>query len=262
MITDAEIDRIYIELDTFIIDLESNPSSLGAPYLQDRMATCRNYLNKASLHFTKLSREKAEVGADLRSLEDSYQLDYEARLATDEQVRNLAAVEDRKATVAYGLRDARRKINDTRRNLACVEAALKVVAHRQKELHSTMDILKEQRRLMTTDISTGAMYGDERTRSGGPTGVDEELGAEELEALLSGPSPEKTTQEQETPEQEPAVQEVPKAEASPEIPKAPEGRSEEELIRQFLSSGSTATSTDSGSKSSKEEDFSDFLDNL
>jgi hypothetical protein len=273
MITDERIDKIYTELDKYLVDLLNDPKSLGPSYLQERMATCRNHLNNVSLLFSELSREKTLEAADLRAYEDAYKLEYDELLATDEHIKRLANIEDRKSTVAHTLRETQRKINETKRQVARLEAVLKVVIHRQRELHSTMDILKEQRRLMESDIKTGAMYGDERTGPGrGPVGgVEDDITADELETLMQAPLVSVTEELEEPPQ---TLVETPSEQVSletaPPIPsevsEAPSVDQDEQAIRRFLADdGNPSVDTkdpQKGSKYVEGEDLSSFLDSL
>jgi len=273
MIDQARIDAIYIELDHYIIDIMEEPRTLGPAYLQERMAVCRNHLNRVSLLFSEVSREKASAAADLRALEDTYKLEYDAALATDESVRRLGSIEDRKSTVSHMLRDAQMEINSARRLATALEASLKVVVHRSRELHATMDILKEERRLMNTDIQTGAMYGDERTEPG----IFKDIDQDELDALLSGKAP--PADPEAAPEAldgsgveeaSPPVPEAPSEPATP-VPEAPPSpaatvaspnQDEEAVIRQFLDAGEESKSAKKAAKPAEEDDLSDFLDSL
>lgn len=280
MIDQVRIDAIYVELDQYIIDIMEEPRTLGPAYLQERMAVCRNHLNRVSLLFSEVSREKASAAADLRALEDTYKLEYDATLATDETVRRLGSIDDRKSTVAHMLRDAQMEINSARRLATSLEASLKVVVHRSRELHATMDILKEERRLMNTDIQTGAMYGDERTEPG----IFKEMDQDELDALLTGKAPpadpDAALEALDDPETEEASSSVPEAPPEPAAPPpeapptpavtvASPNQDEEAVIRQFLDSGeeakpvqTTSKPSQTTSKPAEEDDISDFLDNL
>lgn len=290
MIDDKRIEAIYAEIDRYIIATDmSEARALGPTYLADQMATCRNYLNFVSLLFTELSRAKWEVGSELRVAQDTYKLEYDERLATDEHIKRLANIEDRKSTVAYGLRLKEKEINRLKAVQSSIEQALKVVVHRSRELHSTMDILKEQRRLMDSETKTGAFYGDERTgraKKGklehsepqGPMKVDDDITGDELDAILSNeaaleakqadPTPETPVDAVPAPVEPPttiAVEKPAEALVVPaEVPlqQPPIVQDEEAIIRAFLDSGDGPKAPSPASKSSEEEDFSALLDNL
>jgi hypothetical protein len=71
-----------------------------------------------------------------------------------------------------------------------LNAVHKVVAFRNKELHATMTAIRDQKRLMASEIRSGSFYGDERPTPIRP-GEDDGGGvsAEELAELLSDDGP-------------------------------------------------------------------------
>jgi hypothetical protein len=269
MIDDDRINAIFKEMDTYILELANDPSALGPRYFQDNIATCRNYLNRVSLVVTELNREKLLMSGELRKLESAYEMDFDRLLSTDEAVKRLANIDDRKATVNHVLREDRKKIETLRANLKALEAVMRVVTHRNRELHATMNAIKDQRRLMQTEIDTGSFYGDERTRSGGsPTGpvgvIDLGLNESEISAMLDdavGPG--------ETPPQvappAPEAPPPPQADAQPvkeaETPATQPITDEDEAIRLFLDDASTEEPSTSASQT-ENDDFSSLLDSV
>lgn len=271
MISPDRIEQIFDEMDTYILQLESDPSALGPQYFQDKIAECRNHLNTVSLVTSELNREKLALSGEIRKFEALFQLDFDNLLATDEHVRKLAAIEDRKSTVQHMLRSQRQEIDALKEQLHAVEAVGKVVTLRSKELHSTMTAIRDQKRLMQSEIQTGAFYGDERVpknlRHSEPTGgmgVDD-IGADELDALLAqseeevvaeqaaAEAPEPTVEPTSEPEELTVVEEpepdpplaVVEAQDSPEVAE----------VLSFLDGGGT-------SNSSEENDIAALLDSL
>jgi hypothetical protein len=182
-------------------------------------------------------------------------MEYDNLIANDPRVKSLANIEDRKATAGFILREKRGRINTLKDRLANLDGVGRVVAFRNRELASTMTAIRDQRRLMQTELSTGAFYGDERVpksqrppREGPGMGLDDgDISVEDLEALLSdAPTPESQTTEPEvvvsTPESE--IPQIPQAEPSTSAPatevveaKAPPAAppaSDEDAMQQFL----------------------------
>lgn len=185
------IKTIYEELERYVVQLHPDPRTLGPQYLNDQIATTRNYLNAVSRIQLEVHQEKQYLSREIRSHETAYQVSFDEYLANDERVRKLPSIEDRKATVAVFLRSEKQAIENFKATLQDVEYVEKAVKHRHKELTSTMSEIKLQRSLIRDEIDTGAMYGDERTygsgstpqRSQGPVGMDD-LDEEELARLL------------------------------------------------------------------------------
>jgi hypothetical protein len=232
MLTEERIDVIFKEMDTYVLELASEPEALGSQYFQDIIATCRNYLNRVSLVISEVNREKLTVSSELRKLEAAYALEYDNLLANSDRVRSLASVEDRKATVGYMLRDQREVINGLKDQMHELESVYKVVSHRNRELHATMTAIKDQRRLMQITVDTGAFYGDERVPKSqrqprDPSGgmALDDLNEKELADMLN----------------EESSSEEPDAESAPEVPSEEEVKESEVL--QFLDSSEKTPET-------------------
>jgi hypothetical protein len=189
MPTEARIDTIFKEMNSYVLELASEPGMLGPQYFQDIIAKCRGYLNNVSLVISELNREKLTLSSELRKLEALYELEYDNLLANDENVRRLANIEDRKSTANFHLRRQRQEMTIIKDQLHSVDSVSKVVAHRSRELHATMNAIKDQRRLMQTELSTGAFYGDERTSKGKDKlpSVEDDISVEELALLMQDP---------------------------------------------------------------------------
>ena len=195
MLTEQRVDEIFAEMDRYVLELANEPGMLGPQYFQDIIATCRGYLNNVSLVVSELNREKLSVSGELRRLEAIYALESDNLLSNDPRVKTLASIEDRKATVGFILRDQRIRMNELKDRMHSLDAVGKLVAYRNRELHSTMTAIKDQRRLMQTELATGAFYGDERSfkgqvREGNGLSFDDELSAADLEDLITEPDPE------------------------------------------------------------------------
>lgn len=280
----ARVEKIFKQMEGYVLTLESDPSAMGSAYFVDLIAECRNYLNNASLVTSELNRERLQLSSDIRRLEALYQLDYDNLLATDEDVRKLAAIEDRKSTVQHMLRVQKQEIDATKEQLHVAEAVGKVVALRTKELNATMTAIRDQKRLMQTDIQSGAMYGDERTpknlrhhEASGAMATDD-IGAEELDALIAAemddePKADEPKAEADAPDSEAEVldslisaevdEPVVEAEAPPVVAEVqadpqPEVSLEEQEVLDFLAGAPEAVSA----PQNDDEDFSELLDSL
>ena len=289
MTSPTRVEQIFKQMESYVLTLESDPSALGPEYFVDLIAECRNFLNHASLVTSELNRERLQLGSDIRRLEALYQLDYDNLLATDEDVRKLAAIEDRKSTVQHMLRVQKQEIDAAKEQLHVAEAVGKVVALRSKELNATMTAIRDQKRLMQSEIQSGAMYGDERTpkalqhsRASGAMATDD-IGAEELDALIAAEmdEPESESESETEPESEaddsieeqvdepeavePVEAEAPpvEAEAPPVVVEVqttpqPEVSPEEQEVLNFLAGSPEVVSV----PKTDDEDFSELLDSL
>jgi len=190
MLNDQRVEAIFKEMDELVIELESDPGSLGPQYFQDLIATCRNYLNRVGLVLNELNRERLTVSSEVRRLEAAYELERDDLLANDQSVKELgSSIEDRKAAVGWRLRDQRAALNEAKSRLHDLNAVHQVVSFRNKELHATMTAIRDQKRLIASEIRSGSFYGDERPtpRPGEDDGGG--VSAEELAQMMSDPSP-------------------------------------------------------------------------
>ena len=272
------IKSIYVELGKYSIELNKDPRSLGPVYLNDLIATCRNFLNSVSRVQLEVHQEKQYLSRALRATEAAFQVSFDDLLANDERVRRLPSIEDRKATASVFLRDQRNNIDNLKAELQDVDFVEKAIRHTHRELTATMSEIKLQRSLIRDEIDTGAMYGDERIHSpggrGGPVAeVDDGLDTDELTRLLDGAGEEALVSE-DAPEEavlEVTATEPPHLEAPAEPVEAPAetaappvetppaaielSESDEAAVVAFLEGGEKTAPP-------LEDDYSDVFDNL
>lgn len=165
MLTVQRIQDIYTELERFVIQLDPDPRARGTAYLQDLIATCRNYLNDLDRILREIHSETHNVSRQLRLAETAFQLESDSLLANDERVKRLPSIEDRKATVGVLLRTQRVEIERLKTENQDLGMVDKMVRHQHKQLTATMSDIKLQRSIIDAEIRTGAMYGDERIMS-------------------------------------------------------------------------------------------------
>lgn len=264
MITTDRIEAIYTQMNGYVLEL-GDPNAFGPRYFIDKIATCRNWLNAVSLVVSELSREKLITGQDLRKIEAIFELESARLLSTDETVRRLANIKDRESMVAHLLRDRKQRIDQLKGHMIAIDAVTKAVTHRSRELHSTMDAIKNQRRFMQIEVSTGSFYGDERVPRGGdtsvgigPAGVTVDPGFNEAE-LANIFNEEEAPPAAIVPE-EPAPPPVLAPVLREEVPKAPED--DDSAIQAFLKAGDFFQATPSPRVSQGDDDFSALLENV
>lgn len=167
--TPERVDEIYADLESMVVELHSDPASLGPLYLQDLIAKTRGYLNRVSLLMQEVGREALALTRQLDSYEVAYQASYDELLVEDEEVRNLPSIEDRRAKINLILKDDRKHINKTKKALKELGFVEKAVKHRYKDLESTVSSIRMQKSLIDVDTRTGAYHGDDTDTSRGTT---------------------------------------------------------------------------------------------
>jgi len=160
----SRIEEIYAKISKYQINLQSDPASLGPVYLFDIIATCRNYLNEVGQILLEVHREKHKGSRLLNAKKTLHSAESDNILATDDVVKKLPSIDDRKAAINVKLRDLVREIADLeteQHNLEQVDKAVRLV---HRELKDTMGEIKLQRNLIRDEIDSGSFYGDEREK--------------------------------------------------------------------------------------------------
>lgn len=179
------IQFIYTELEKYQITLHHDPITVGPKYLQDSIATCRNYINAVTGLLMEVLNEKTLVGRELRALKAAYEVDFDNHMANNEQVKRQPNIKDRESLVRTILREQWQAIQAKDGELQDVLMVEKAVRHRHNELRDTMADIRTQKGLIQSEIDTGAMYGDERNARGPAVTTPEEIDDMEIENLLS-----------------------------------------------------------------------------
>ncbi len=281
MINDTRRDAIFDEMNGYILSLD--PSATGPRYFIDKIAICRNYLNNVSLVLSELQRDKLVTSSELNKLQAVIELEGASILATDVHVQRLANIKDRESMVAHMLRDKRARIDFLKDQIHSIDGIMKHVSLRNRELHATMDAIKNQRRFMQIEVSTGSFYGDERLPDhertvgmgfGGTTG---DFGEGEIRALIeqssADPSPDIAAALEEAAAQMGIVEPkllpaAPPPAAAPEpvsgapMIQEPQTPEDAEALRQFLGDDVATDEPSRGGPQGELEDYSSLLDSV
>lgn len=185
------VDRIYKEIGELRIELEPDPTILGARYIQGVTSKCRNYLNRVTQIRIQLSQKKRNLMMQVAGAETALSIERSRLLAEDDTVKRGSNIADREAIANTMLR---RQINDIasmKMDLLDIETVDKAVKMSHDELIRTSQEIKVQRSLLFSDRTSGAGYGDETPIDGSkppppPTG---EINENELENLMKGSVP-------------------------------------------------------------------------
>lgn len=156
--------KIFDEIKDLRIELLRDPASLGADYLREQIALCRNYLNKVSYYLQETLEETHILNMHLDELESQFQVEHDEMLANDNRVKHLPAVEDREAMINVLQSERVREIKRAKREITNLKHIEKVIRHRKQELDNTMSTLRLQTSLLRDQIRSGLSYGDDSDR--------------------------------------------------------------------------------------------------
>jgi hypothetical protein len=289
--TRERMNEIITECDKYEIKLANDPTILGPKYLQDMIASCRNYTNHVTRLLNEVHRGRINLDLDLRRKQTAFKIQADELLAKDMVVRNLPNIKDRESQINLMLRDEHREISNLSNDILDLEHIEEYVKRRHRELKDTMREIQAQRSLILDEYQTGSMYGDERPTVMGadstaytpgshasPEGMDEEdiekmlLDAEAQNQPVVTQEQPAVAQEQHTetggsePQKSASVIENVVTPAQTEEATTLAALSEEDEIRAFLDQTpeavSSVTHVPVPTPNTAEDDFSEMLNNL
>lgn len=219
------VDQLYRDISTLRIELEPDPTILGARYIQGVTSKCRNYLNRVSLIRIQLNQRKRNLMVQIAGEETALSIEKSRLLAEDETVKRGSNIADREAIVNTMLRQQINRISSMKTDLLDIETVDKAVKMAHDELIRTSQEIKVQRSLLFSDRISGAGYGDETSTNGStpPPPTATEINENELENLMTGSVPlvKDPVLEEEDPDLLAALasieEEEPTAEVKPEV---------------------------------------------
>lgn len=271
-----EIDSIYTEIKKLPIELEPDPTVLGAPYIIEVVSRCRNHLNRVSMILLDLSQSRRATKLRLAGEETILAAEKDRLLAEDEVVRRAANIRDREAIANTKLRDRLNEIHALKSELLDLETVEKAVKLIHDELVRTSNEIKTQRAMIFSDRTSGAGYGDEAAPRDHKGRVlpprDEDIDFGELDGLVAEVS-------RAAPENSPETASELVVEASDEVSPEPETAvsaaeevtSDEKALSAFLEGDESSEVTDSlppaesvteDEESEKFTDEDDFLNDV
>lgn len=181
------VDELYREIGTFRVELEPDPTVLGARYIQSVTSKCRNYLNKVSQRRVELSLLRRNLMVQIAGEETALSIEKDHLLAENDTVQRQPNIRDREAVVNTMLRQQVQSIASKKRDLLDVETVDKAVKLVHDELIRTSTEIKVQRSLLFSDRMSGSGYGDESPiGSTPPPTPPADINENELENLMRG----------------------------------------------------------------------------
>lgn len=229
--TPEEVQKIYAQIDQYIVELDPNPAARGPRYMMEQISRTRGYLNSCGVLASKLAQQRHRLMTKLNGLQTAFDVGYNELLVNDNRVTRLPAIEDRRAMINMIQRDEYAAIQKVKHALTDVEHVEKAVRHRHRELEATMSAIRLQKSLVDIEVRAGGQYGDERDPEAGGVGVPED---DEISNLFDGKLPEfededeSESEDEESSEAEPEGEESSEDEGSDDSEAEPEESSEDD----------------------------------
>jgi len=220
--------EIYDEIDGYRITLVKNPGGHGAGYLNELIATCRNYLNNVARLLQQLNEEKHNLSTGLQGEETVFSVEADQILQGDVVIRNLPNIKDREASINVRLRDNLARISVLKAEIQNVDFVDKAVRMVHRELKSTMSEIRLQRSLLRDELDTKSYFGDERETM---TSNNFPISKQAVDDGFSGDDIDRLFQEHEAEQNAPEVPvEVPEKPVLTLVSSLPADEPEEDLI--------------------------------
>lgn len=141
------------EVAGYQIDLAVDPTlpELGSRYLNEKLATCRNYTNRALHYLQLLKRQERDLRMEMKLAESDLDFKMKEKLADDAMVRKQPSIEDRNALATVLLREERQVLENAKFQLLETEETVKLIKTRLDNLRQTSLDIKLQRQIVRDD---------------------------------------------------------------------------------------------------------------
>ncbi len=149
----ATMDAMMDEIASYQVELAPDPTlpHLGNKYLQEKISTCREYLNRAQFYLQQLRRYEKGVRLKLRERELDLDLKVKGKLADDQLVRKQPAIADRLALAASLLLEEHEDMAGLKVVHLDVENTIKLLKFAYDHLSKTSQDIRLQRQMVKDD---------------------------------------------------------------------------------------------------------------
>ncbi len=148
-----DLEKILEEVAGYQIDLETDPTlpTLGARYLNEVLAKCRNFTNRTVHYLQLMKRQERDLRMEMKLAESDLDFKLKEKLADDTLVRAQPSIEDRVALATVALRDEHHVLAQARADLMETEETVKLIKTRLDNLKQTSFDIKLQRQIVKDD---------------------------------------------------------------------------------------------------------------
>lgn len=154
--TKDQLSSILEEIAAFEVQLEEDPTlpALGIRYLNERVSTCRKYLNRVIYYVQTVGRQVKDLSVEVRRMELDLELKMAQKLADDPIVKQQPSIDDRKALAMMLLKAENDNLSGLRLDLLDAVETYKIIRMKHQDLIRTNGDIKSQRQLVKDDIDS------------------------------------------------------------------------------------------------------------
>lgn len=164
---DERVDEIFTRLEEIDIELDYDPIERGPKFLNNMVASCRNYTTEVQKYMRECQMYMRTVARQLRTAEAQFQLEYNDLMANDPdivQMRGLSRA-DREALANTKLREQIQEITGLEMSLTDAGHVETVIDSKLRELRDINRDIRLQKRLIEDEIQTGAFWGNDQVHT-------------------------------------------------------------------------------------------------
>ena len=171
--TQDQLSAVLDEIAAFEVELAEDPTkpTLGVRYLNERISTCRKYLNRVIYYIQTVGKQVKDLTVETRQMELDLEMKMAQKLADDVIVKKQPSIEDRKALATMLLKDENDNLARLRVDLLDAFETHKIIRMKHQDLVRTNADIKSQRQLVKDDmesrLSGGQGYDKPQTRQDG-----------------------------------------------------------------------------------------------
>jgi hypothetical protein len=164
--TFEQLQKILEEIANYHVELDPDPTQphLGIKYLQQKIAQCRNFLNRVQYYLQIVGRFERDLKVRLQIKETDIEFKINMKLADDPVVKQQPTLDERKAVAIATLKDEYEDLTECKRRLLDAQETLKLLKMKYGDLRATSGDIKAQRQLVKDDMQAWTEGGQGYTR--------------------------------------------------------------------------------------------------
>tara|TARA_B100000745_G_scaffold273464_1_gene201875 strand:+ start:848 stop:1804 length:957 start_codon:yes stop_codon:yes gene_type:complete len=154
LLTEAQVDEVFSQLDQYSVSLEEDPTVLGASYIHEKLKQCRDYsiaIESLLIQYYDIERK---VKNRAKALEEMLKAERSLLKATDPWVSRGKSAGDREGRADYLLSSLVSAVNNLEEQRVNVEYLVKTIELKKNGLNRTNNDIKKQVSLMEFSKTT------------------------------------------------------------------------------------------------------------
>lgn len=158
-VDEDRIKSVFSELEKMEVELDDDPLQYGPRQLNGKVSTVRRMLTRCERVFLQNSYDLQLYKRTYRAVSTDFELQMQALIANDPEVRAGRNVRDRDAIATMKLRDQREEIMQIEVGIQDLEMLMTVIKAKRADLRDLQGRLRDQIKLCQEEIGLGSRWG-------------------------------------------------------------------------------------------------------